>query len=430
MQGKGDYKSVLNDVKGALRPVIKDALMGAGGALGGLAGARLGAPVPGAKAGKALGARISKLFGMGDYESNEVVVNSLVKPGVNQYASFNRGAEGTRVRHREFLFDLVQGPTAGAFVNYGFSVNPGLAQSFPYIAPMAAMYEEYRIHGIVYEFISSTSQYFAGGSMGTIIMAAEYNPASEDFYSKTQMENSDFAISARPDKNMVYGLECAAQTQNSYLVRSGASAAPITATDLARMQIAIQSPLAAGQVLGEVWVSYDIEFMRPKTSTALSGYSHWNCYTGVAATYPAALASSVAYGALSAVTWESDLATHTSTIYLPYLPVGTTFNLSIDAKYMGASVAAGLCTTTITNATGVNAFGGLGMFNQNTGQSASIQASGESRTSLTTYQTSSSLAPVKIVITWPVNPTGTTSGTADVILQIVGFGLKSVPAAA
>lgn len=431
MKGRGDYKSVLNDVKGALRPVIKDALLGAGGALGGLAGTRMGAPVAGAKAGRALAARVSRLFGMGDYSSNEVVVNSLVKPGVNSYSSFGKGNEGPRVRHREFLFDLQQGPTPGAFVNYGFSVNPGLASAFPYAAPMAALYEEYRIHGLVYEFVSSTSEYFANGAMGTIIMAAEYNPSADDFYSKPQMENSDFAISARPDRNMVYGLECASQTQNSYLVRTGASSAPITATDLARMQIAVQSPLAANQILGEVWVSYDIEFMRPKTSSALNGYSHWNATTGAAAAYPSSLAQSVSYGALSSVSWISDSSSHTSTISLPYLPVGTTFCLSVAMTYSGAIVTASDVTLATTLTTGVSAFGDNGLLNQGNVRAAQSAPNGSNSKALkVAYFTTSSLASPVVTLTWPAAPTGTTSGNVDVFLNIIGFGLKTVPAAA
>jgi hypothetical protein len=216
-----------------------------------------------------VGSRISKLIGSGSYKfSNKVATNSLF-PSMSRgssgpTSSFGTPLDGMRVRHRDFIQDI--SATANTFTTTSFPINPGIADSFPYLSNLAANFECYKFHGLVYEFISSSTNYSSGGgNLGTTIIAAEYDPLLTDYSSKTNMENSDYAISARIDDSIMYGFECSpkALSQNMYYVRNGFSNLPITTTDVGNLIIA-SSGTSASAVIGELWVSYDIEFFRPR----------------------------------------------------------------------------------------------------------------------------------------------------------------------
>jgi hypothetical protein len=288
MRGGGDYSSMLNTLKNdalsVLKPAIKTALVGAGRTAGGFIGDKIGAGKQGADIGGNLATRLSKIFGMGDYSTNACACNALIKgsPTSAAYAQFGNMNDGTRVVHRDYISDVYTSTVTNQFTNTVIPINPGLASFVPYLSNIAQNYEEYRINGMVFEFISTTSPFSTGNSMGSVIMSMEYNAANPAYTSKAQMENSDFAISARFDKNMAYGVECKTNAQNHYYVRSGASALPVTTTDLGLFQIATNpsSTFPTNSAIGELWVSYDITFYRPRVSPARFGYAHltWGPY--------------------------------------------------------------------------------------------------------------------------------------------------------
>lgn len=391
--------------------------MNAGGALGGLAGSRLGSASGGAKVGRTLAAKLSRMFGCGDYVVNESPVsNSLLKGGGNAYATFGNNGQSTRIQHREYLFDLSQGAVAGAFSNTSFQINPGLLASFPYLAPIASNFEEYRINGLVFEFISTTSPYFAGGAMGSVVMAMQYNPTSPSFSSKVQMENSDFAISARPDQSMVYGVECAMNTQNMYLIRQGGSTAPLTATDLGIMQIAVQSPIAAGVVLGEVWVSYDIELLRPKAQVAGAGWVHMNGTGGAVGAYAALSSTQAAFGSLTGVSYVST-GSGVATVTLPALPANTCISVTILQQLAGSTAAPTALSVLASNSAGASVYGnGVAI---DTTSVVTAQMTTKSMLVQTFLVTGSSV----LTFGWPAGTLGTTSQTLDITVNVVGYGL-------
>jgi len=176
---------------------------------------------------------------------------------------------GVRIQHREFIKDIFSGPVS-TFSNQSFVVNPGVASVFPFLAQIAANYEMYRFHGLTFEFVSATSPY-GTTSLGVWIMAMEYNAAAAAFTAKPQMENSDYAMSSRLDSHGMYGVECAPLTSANiyYYVRStvnpvGAAGTPINLVDFGLFQLAQVPGITAGSNMGELWVTYDIELVRPR----------------------------------------------------------------------------------------------------------------------------------------------------------------------
>jgi hypothetical protein len=131
---------------------------------------------------------------------------------------------------------------------------------------VAQNYQEYRFHGLIFEFRSLLTDFVPGGAPGVVVMATNYNSDAPPFATKQEMENSEYAVSVKPTVNLIHGVECATnQTVLSQLyVRTGA---PVTGidlktTDLGRFQLATQRNPAA-TTLGELWVSYCIEFFKP-----------------------------------------------------------------------------------------------------------------------------------------------------------------------
>lgn len=230
------------------------------------------------KLGGYIGGRIAKLSGRGDYtETNattgDVKVNSLMT-GAPQMGTFdNQGS--VRVKHREFLNDILSGPV-GVFSNsYVYNVNPGLHSFSPFLSAIASNYEKYAIRGMAFEFVSATSPYASSGSLGTWMMAMEYNAASSAFTSKLAMENSDQCISARLDHCGMYGIECkpGSFATDWLYVRSALnpvsipSGTPINFVDAGLFQFAMVSSIPAGLNMGELWVTYDIELANPRLQT-------------------------------------------------------------------------------------------------------------------------------------------------------------------
>jgi len=413
----------------AANSAVRQALGMAGGAAGGLLDKALGGSTSmGATAGRALAARFSRLIGSGDYATNlsDVGSNSLVRySGASEYASFADSKTSVRLRHREYLQDVFAGGSS-TFSNTTFSINPGLSNTFPFLAQIAGNFEEYHMHGLVFEFVSTTSPYNSSAAMGSVIMAMEYNASSPPYTSKPQMENSDFAVSARPDKSLIYGVECANNASNNYYIRSGSTALPLTTTDLGLFNIATLTPIPAGTTLGELWVSYDVELFRPHISPDRAGYAHWSMYTtnptviGTilnAASSPGPIAPATVAGVRTGTATDFTLgaALASPTVILNNADVGDTFMLMIDWKVPSVLVNSFAVTTT-----------GLALLVPFDGytSNAAVTSATNGSTSIGYYTVTSNATPPTITVTSGVLTNGT--GSLDIVLVDLGNG-RSTP---
>jgi hypothetical protein len=234
--------------------------------VGGIVGSRVGSMfnAPYLKGvGKWLGTGIGSIFGSGDYDMIGSPTKYNVLMNGAQVPQFSSNRATNIVCHREYLGDM-SGTTA--FTNIAFPINPGVATTFPWLSTIAQNYQEYKIHGLIFEFRSLITDFVPGGSPGVVVMATNYNSDSATFLTKQEMENSEFAVSVKPTLSLIHGVECATdQTVLPQLyVRSGAPATGVDlkTTDLGKFQFASQNnptPI----VLGELWISYCIEFFKP-----------------------------------------------------------------------------------------------------------------------------------------------------------------------
>jgi hypothetical protein len=265
--GNGDFKipkSVRNAIRtAATSAVARQVVSGAGTAIG----ARFGQPDLGRTlANKAY----TRLVGSGDYDmrANSLITQTSSGPVMPTFAP--DGRRGIRIREREYIGDIISGPSivgaSTAFNNTSFVVNPSNSTTFPWLSQFANNFDQWEPHGIVFEYVSTSSNYNGTSqALGVVVTAADYDFADPLYASKSEMENSGYAISTAASASMLHGIECAVTERPSRVLYTGTGSGSDTSNNLhnlARFQIATQGMSVANVTLGELWVTYDITFYK------------------------------------------------------------------------------------------------------------------------------------------------------------------------
>lgn len=194
--------------------------------------------------------------------------------------SFSNLSSGTRVRHREYLFDVITSDTPGAFTLQTIPIQPALLSSFPWLSASAENYQEYQLHGLVFEFKSNSYDALSSTNTasGTVIMATDYNVLDPPFANKFQMEQTQFTCSGKPSINLMHPIECSKlETPTSTLYTR---AAPVTSGDLrlydwGNFQIATVGMQGSSTNIGELWMTYDITLLKPKLNATVDVADHY-----------------------------------------------------------------------------------------------------------------------------------------------------------
>lgn len=364
IKGHGDYSA--NENQRVFNRKVKNTIRKITSTIGRIAGGAIGFEEEGRKFGRMVGNGISHVTGHGDYRANGggIKSNSLFTGNVTGIPSF--GTLGTVVRHAEYIQDIKSPLTPATFNVTSFSVNPGISTLFPWLSNVANTYEACKWNGLVFYYKSTCSNYSATSALGSVILAAEYNSDNPVFVSRSQMENSAYALSGRPDECLCYGIECAGNANNLYFIRNGKSNLPLTTTDLCTMHIGSQlsSNFAASSPMGELHVAYDIVLERPRLGYQSQGFWRANVrqqmpavasLTNVWATLTNTVSGS---GTLSNVTW-GDGGSGNSVVSLTGLRPGTQLLVNLYSRSSANTSVAGqmtLHTTTEVGLTGINVF--------------------------------------------------------------------------
>ena len=259
---KYDYPGVGKKVGRYLGENVGGYIPGIGGTLGGALGA---------VAGQGAHALVKRISGFGDYHVSK---NSLVynRDAVPEFSNNNERC--TMVVHREFITDIVG---SSSFNIQSYRINPGVADTFPWLAAIAENYEQYVVQGMVFEFktTSATAVASTNTALGTVVMATQYNSLAPNFINKQQMENYEFACSSVPSNSILHPIECdPTQTQCGGIFNVNAQVEPSEGDkrlyDVGRFSIATVG-MQAESTIGELWVSYKICFLKPRLRTSNEG---------------------------------------------------------------------------------------------------------------------------------------------------------------
>lgn len=249
--------------------------------LGGLGGRLLGGFAGqgdiGSQVGTNLGASISKWLGSGDYA---VASNSLVRESASGYIPMmHKDAQTITVRHREFLTE-VTGKIAFTVLRT-FPINPGLALTFPWLAAIASQFSEYTVKGMVYHYVPTSGNAVSttNAALGSVMLQTSYRATEAVPVSKVELLNEYWANESKPSDTFCHPIECDPKENpfNVQYVRTGdlATTENQLMYDLGSTRLAVSGQQADDIVLGDLWVTYEIELRKPKM-TALTGEAEYS----------------------------------------------------------------------------------------------------------------------------------------------------------
>jgi len=214
---------------------------------------------------------IKQLTGFGDYS---VMDNSIFKGGIPPIEIVNSSKQGgVIVRHREFLGNIMN---TSVFTNTVYPLNPGLGGTFPWLAGVANAYEQYRFRGVVVEFKSTSSDAVlstnASGSLGSVMIATQYDSVEPAFTDQATMLNHEFSNSRKPSEDFCHPIECKSSlTANQlYYVRNSdvVAGSDERLYDLGLLQIATEGMQGTPGTssCGQLWITYEVELYKPRSN--------------------------------------------------------------------------------------------------------------------------------------------------------------------
>lgn len=246
---------------------IGQALRTLGGLGGSTLGGMLGHASAGASLGTGLGAAISRWLGQGDYN---VVSNSIVKSSLrasDSIPSMHKTGQTVTIRHKEFLTSI-KGSTNFTVQRF-FLLQPGDTNTFPWASGIASHFQQYRIKGMVFHYVP-TSGYAVSGTnpaIGAVMIQTSYRANEAAPTSKTEMLNEYWASEASPAESFCHPIECSPK-ENPFSVHYVRTVVPPQNDtplmyDLGVTYVATQGMPATGNIVGDLWVTYEIELTKP-----------------------------------------------------------------------------------------------------------------------------------------------------------------------
>jgi len=298
------------------------------------------APGIGSSFGQNAGASVSRILGFGDYKVSQNTLTSSPQ--------FGKSSNEIRVRKREFVKNIT-GSTA--FTNEAFTVNPGNQGLFPWLTGIAQCYQQYRVNGMVFYFnsTSATALNSTNTALGTVMMASNYDLIEPDYDGKQEMLASYFSNSCKPSEDMIHAIECDMKQRPVdvlYIDHNGESSSDPSLFNLCNFQLATEG-MQASAVIGELWVSYDITFYKPRRPEPYS-YSYVD---------NAAWDINNPFGIVQRTQRGKDLDIGGSGGYdTIYLDQYASQRVLVQICLMGSSLSSPSFTPTIVNLTEVNAY--------------------------------------------------------------------------
>jgi len=242
---------------------------------------------------------IATITGFGDYtvSKNSLVANGSVIPdflGRDHY---------TTVRHKEFIMNI--NSVGAAFNLTAFPINP-TAILFPWLSEIALSFEQFRVRGMVicFKSTSATAVSSTNTALGSVILATQYNVLAPPFINQTQMEAYEFCTSCNPSQSMLHPIECdpgITFAKGEFFVEHSTTGDP-RLENLGTLYVATVGQQAASQV-GELWVSYEIDLIRPKLYNGVANLGLTSRLNGTGFSYnylPATCMSPLASSTLDA----------------------------------------------------------------------------------------------------------------------------------
>ncbi|QMW68961.1 capsid protein [Crucivirus-495] len=243
-----------------------DAAAKFGGGLGSMAGNALG---------RLAGGAFESITGLGAYSIRQNSLALEAGYGVPEVQNVPQFEGAVIVKHREYLFDLTSaaipnGSNASPFKLESFAINPGNSALFPWLASVAANFQEYRLLGMIVEFKDLSSNISTTLSLGSVFLGTDYNSEATAPNSKRELENMEYSTSSKPSQSNIHLIECAPNlnvaTHLFIIVDNDYNGKDKRWSDIGNFHIGSQGVPIGAATLGEVWISYQVALFKPKIS--------------------------------------------------------------------------------------------------------------------------------------------------------------------
>lgn len=254
--GGGQMATMAKKMDQLLSRVPRGTFATVGGALGGPTGGMIGKG-------------ISTLTGYGDYQvrTNSLINQTVIGEMADQVPMFRQQGADTRLKHCEYVTDIVVPADRYNYNVTSYEIDPTNPYTFPWLASVAKKYQRYKIKGMVVGYRSTSTDY---QNSGVVAIAVNYDPAEVPYESMEGLLNTKFAVSTKPSTSMLAPVECdpSRSPLDGYYVKHVTSNDTNDATKrqtiMGKINVATSGlTLAPGTTLGQLYISYDIEFLYP-----------------------------------------------------------------------------------------------------------------------------------------------------------------------
>jgi hypothetical protein len=175
------------------------------------------------------------------------------------------GKRMIRVTHRE-LVTTISGSTT--FEANSFSLNPGLASTFPWLSTIADSFEQYRFNRLRFHYVTRAPSTY----IGSILMAPDYDALDSAPSSEIIASQMDGAVEDSPWKEQILDLsvqDMFPMGPRKYVRTSSISSSDLKTYDAGNVFVCAVA-CTDTSALGKLWVEYDVELHIPQNPTAVS----------------------------------------------------------------------------------------------------------------------------------------------------------------
>lgn len=173
------------------------------------------------------------------------------------------GRRSWRFTGSELIGDVV-GSTN--FRTTRYPINPGLDKSFPWLSGEADKWEQYRFHSLRYRYVPRC----ATTTTGSVLMSPDYNVRDNPPQTELQAADTYGAVESSAWVNTTCTLDIAAMFPFGprKMIRQSLVAGELNLYDAANFYMSTIGMANSNDLVGKLWVDYDVEFFIPQNSPA------------------------------------------------------------------------------------------------------------------------------------------------------------------
>jgi len=172
----------------------------------------------------------------------------------------NVGHNSVLVKHKELLANAVG---QISFSSQFFSMQPGLATTFPWLSRMALLYEKYKVKKLSVRYITRATTSYPGSYQ----MAFDYDPLDGLPNGEAAFSSYSGLVETPPWRDVVLHMD-PKMCNREYYIRSSplvAGSADLKTYDVANLIVASVDGTSGAQ-WGKIWLEYEIELINPQAS--------------------------------------------------------------------------------------------------------------------------------------------------------------------